>query len=373
MITQTFEFVVIGGGIVGAAIAEGLARREKEVAILDEGDVAIRAARGNLGNVWVQGKGAGKPAYADLTRRAGLGWRALAERLQQQTGIDLHYRNPGAVFICLSEADLEKRTADMAMADEGATLPCPYEMLDRAALAEVFPQIGPDVVGGSFSSVDGSANPLYLLRALIKSACQNGATYVANCGVKQVSHSGGDFHLDTEQGLVKAKHIVFCAGLGNAELAPQLGMFGGVRPVRGQIMVTERLAPFLPYGTNFIRQTVEGGCGIGESSETAGFDLGTTASILQNTAQKAVKAFPHLQHARIVRSWGALRIMTADGVPVYQMRGFGPDLASKATVVSVHSGVTLAPYHCEELSDQIASHALYPEVADAFTAERFSV
>ena len=50
------DIVVVGGGLVGAAIGHGLARGGAKVVLLDEGDIAFRAARGNLGNVWVQGK-----------------------------------------------------------------------------------------------------------------------------------------------------------------------------------------------------------------------------------------------------------------------------------------------------------------------------
>ena len=53
---------VIGGGMVGSAIAYGLARRGAEVLLLDEGDLAFRAARGNFGLIWTQGKGDGMPA-----------------------------------------------------------------------------------------------------------------------------------------------------------------------------------------------------------------------------------------------------------------------------------------------------------------------
>src|SRR5690606_739496 len=105
---DSFDFVVVGGGIVGAAVDYGLARAGEDVALIDEGDVAFRAARGNFGNVWVQGKGAGVPAYADLTRAAALLWPDFAAELQEATGIDLHYRRPGAFFFCLTEAALEK-------------------------------------------------------------------------------------------------------------------------------------------------------------------------------------------------------------------------------------------------------------------------
>jgi len=45
------DVVVIGGGLVGAAIAHGLAGRVERLALLDEGDVALRASRGNFGLV----------------------------------------------------------------------------------------------------------------------------------------------------------------------------------------------------------------------------------------------------------------------------------------------------------------------------------
>ena len=58
------EVAVVGGGVVGAAIAWGLARRGARVAVLDEGDAAFRASRGNFALVWVQSKGLGMPEYA---------------------------------------------------------------------------------------------------------------------------------------------------------------------------------------------------------------------------------------------------------------------------------------------------------------------
>jgi glycine/D-amino acid oxidase-like deaminating enzyme len=73
------DVLVVGGGVVGTAIAYGLARAGERVALLDEGDDAFRAARGNFGLVWVQGKGAGTPPYARWTmppRRRGRSSRA---------------------------------------------------------------------------------------------------------------------------------------------------------------------------------------------------------------------------------------------------------------------------------------------------------
>src|SRR4051794_37614614 len=58
------DLIVIGGGLVGGAIAWGAQARGADVVLLDEGDIAYRATRGNFGLVWVQSKGVGMPPYA---------------------------------------------------------------------------------------------------------------------------------------------------------------------------------------------------------------------------------------------------------------------------------------------------------------------
>ena len=76
------DFAVIGGGLVGAAIAWGLARRGRRVAMLDEGDIALRASRGNFALIWVQSKGGGMSRYALWTRQSSDAWPELAEALR---------------------------------------------------------------------------------------------------------------------------------------------------------------------------------------------------------------------------------------------------------------------------------------------------
>ncbi len=359
-------YIVAGGGIVGAAIAYGLARAGEDVTLLDEGDIALRAARGNFGNVWVQGKGVTAPDYADLTRQAAHDWGTFAEGLEAETGIDLHFRRPGAAYICFSPEELAKRAAALAASNVKARIHSPFQVLDRATLAEVLPAIGPGVAGGTYCPDDGTANPLYLLRALIKAMVARGGRYLPRHGVTGLSRDGAGYVVDTTQGRFTCGRIVLAAGLGNARLAPMLGLAGPVRPVRGQIMVTEKVRPFLTMGTNFIRQTVEGGCIFGESSEEVGEDDGTTLPVLRDTARKAVTAFPLLRDVRVVRAWGALRIMTPDGVPVYQGR-------DGAFVVCVHSGVTLAPWHAGGLIPHLQAGALDPDVFQSFQPERFDV
>ena len=78
---RDIDVAVIGGGLMGSAIAWGLARAGSRTAVLDEGDIAYRASRGNFALVWVQNKGIGMPQYAAWTIRSADAWRGFADTL----------------------------------------------------------------------------------------------------------------------------------------------------------------------------------------------------------------------------------------------------------------------------------------------------
>src|SRR5438445_8516178 len=105
--------MVSGGGLVGTAVAYGLSRSAAQVRVLDQGDEAFRASRGNFGLVWVQGKGYGFAPYARWTRRSTVMWPRLAAELQEETGIDVQLQQPGGFAFCLSEDEFEQRRERM--------------------------------------------------------------------------------------------------------------------------------------------------------------------------------------------------------------------------------------------------------------------
>src|SRR5215475_1839182 len=102
-----YDLIVIGGGLVGGAIAWGAARQGASVALIDQGDIAFRSARGNFGLVWVQSKGAGMPTYAHWTRTSAELCQELASALAGATGVDIALRKRGGLSVCLSEAKLD--------------------------------------------------------------------------------------------------------------------------------------------------------------------------------------------------------------------------------------------------------------------------
>ncbi|MBY0329725.1 MAG: FAD-binding oxidoreductase [Acetobacteraceae bacterium] len=365
------DAIVIGGGLVGAAIAWGLTGQGLRPVLLDEGDVAYRASRGNFGLVWVQSKGFGAPHYQRWTRASAAEWPALAADLAARTGRDVGLRQPGGVQLCLSEAEFEERAARMAqMRAEAGNFGFDHRMIPMGPeLREMLPGLGPRVVGASFTPYDGHANPLVLLHALHRAFTEAGGTYVPNARVEDDIHAAPhDFAVTAGGQRFAAPRVVLAAGLGNADLAPRFGLHAPVRPQRGQVIVTERAAEVLPMPVTTIRQTTEGSIMLGDSVEEVGFDTRQRPEVIKVIAERAVACFPWIGRLNIVRAWSALRVMAPDGLPIYDQSESCPG----AFTANCHSGVTLAGAHARLLAPMIAAGALDADRLGLLSAHRFA-
>jgi glycine/D-amino acid oxidase-like deaminating enzyme len=363
--TRPHDAIVVGGGMVGSAIAFELQRLGLSTVMLDEGDVAFRAARGNFGLVWVQSKGIDFPPYARWTWESAEAWAELHAEIQELTGIDTAYARPGGIEVCLDE-DAFSETESSLKRLQSHQPRFTFEMLDRKTLAEEFPGLGEQVVGGGYSPADGHANPLYLLRGLQAGFRARGGRIEVGARVTAIHRQGKDFSVTAENGTYEGGRLVLAAGLGTTALASMIGFHVPVHPIRGQLLVTERLKPFLHLPMAMLRQTDEGSVLLGASHENVGFDEGTSAGIMNAIASRATRVFPFLKKARIVRAWGALRIMTPDGYPIYEQPGEIPGVFAAAC----HSGVTLAAAHVYRLAKFICDGAL-PETLHPMGAKRF--
>jgi glycine/D-amino acid oxidase-like deaminating enzyme len=364
-----FDAIVIGGGLVGSAIAYGLARENLKTALIDEGDVAFRASRGNFGLVWAQSKGLGAPHYQRWTRLSAEEWPRLAAELGARTGIDVGLEQPGGVQLCLGEEEFADRRVMMEqMRTEAGNFGFDYRMLERDELAAMLPGLGWAVTGGSWTPYDGHVNSLYLLHALHKGFVERGGTYIPNRTVDYAGVAPNDFRLGSGADELAAPKIVLAAGLGNAKLAALFGLSAPVRPQRGQILVTERTERVWPIPIGSLRQTLEGSIMIGASEEEVGFDTGQKPEVMQAIAHRAVQCFPFIAELQIVRAWAALRVMPPDGKPIYDESERFPG----AFTANCHSGVTLAGAHANAFAPMVAAGALDPMLVP-FSAKRFDV
>ena len=372
-----FDAIVVGAGTVGAAIGYGLGLRGLRVLVLDGADTDFRAARANFGLVWAQGKGRGMPAYQDLTKRSSDMWPAFLEGLRDDAGgARIDYERKGGLAFCMGDEGLAQRRAliDRLHAEHLALNPAAgdpdVEMLDRHEVQDLLPdlRLGNRVSGASFGRRDGHVNPLHLLSALHSAIQRQGGCIRGNSTVQEIRAEGGGYAVRSGASVWRAGRVVIAAGIASGTLGRQVGLEVPIRAQRGQVLVTQRLAPVLPFPCSGLRQTAEGTMMIGATKEEVGPDPAATPRASAWLSRKTIEIAPALARVQMVRHWSGLRIMTPDGHPVYAQSRQHPGIFS----ASCHSGVTLAAIHSQELAGHIASGTL-PESYDPFHHRRFDV
>ncbi len=365
------DAIVVGGGMFGAAIAYGLARRNVDTIMLDGADDVLRAARGNFGLVWVQSKGLGMQRYTAWSRESAKLWGGFAADLLDSAAIDVSHRNQGGIQLLLGDEEVESRRGIIEqMRQQAGPDGFDCEIIGRKAVQEMLPglRIGDDVTAGSFSPDDGDVNPLRLLRAMHRGFMRLGGRYRSNCEVSDIAYRDGVFMAETASGRFAAPKIVLAAGHGISRLAPMVGLKAPIRPQRGQVLITERVQGHLDMPVGSIRQTDEGGFQFGVSEEDIGFDDGTTLDVTHDIARRVLRCFPQLASLRLIRSWGCIRVLTPDKCAVYDESKSHPG----AFIATSHSGVTLAAINAHHVSRWIDDGATPPGFAQ-FSAERFDV
>jgi len=369
--TQHCDVCVIGGGLMGSAVALGLARQGAKVLMLDRLSAMQRASKANFGLIWSQSKGLGNVAYRRLSINAALAFREFGPRLEQETGIDMEMRLGAGLILAIGDKEREIRknisTRIQRQDEQYGGIHSP-RMVDRADIQAMIgtAMLGQDVRGGSFCDIDGDINPLLLLKAMRKAFLQQNGRFRQNCAIRLIRRKNHVWIIDTPYGPITTPRIVLAAGLGNIELAAGMGTAIPVMPQKGQLLVTERMAPFLPFPMSGIRQTDNGSVMIGYTQENTGFDVDTSTAATRQLAGRALSAFPGLSHAQVVRSWAGLRVLTKDGFPIYDT------IDEHAFLLVTHSCVTLASLHASLLPPWILGGAK-PDDIQSFDLERFHV
>lgn len=210
-------------------------------------------------------------------------------------------------------------------------------------------------------------NPLHLLAALHRAITVAGGKLLFRNPVANIVPSPQGFSVQASDHCLQAPKVVVAAGLATPSLTEPLGMAIPLRSERGQILVSERVEPILPYPANGLRQTAEGTVMIGATKENLS-DAGVTVASATTLARRATRIIPALSSARLVRQWSGFRVLPPDGAPIYAQSTRYPGLFAAVC----HSGVTLAAAHAVLIAPAIAA-GLLPESLEVFSNGRFDV
>ncbi|HWO78506.1 MAG TPA: FAD-dependent oxidoreductase [Bacillus sp. (in: firmicutes)] len=326
----SFETIIIGGGVIGSSIAYHLSERYKEgVLVLDKKFPMSGTSGSTQAWVWVHNK---TPSwYAEFSMYSA----ELYPYLSKKIG-DVEYKRTGGLSPFFNEKDREK--AKM-LADSYQKIGIKIKVLSREEVLEKEPFINPNVAGATFSSIDGNVNPFRLVDMYIRTAKKKGVHYSTYNKVTDIQKMKGKFIVTSDKETYVCKNLVLAGGTWSRELGRMVGINIPVNQLRGQILVTEPLKPFLNFTVSGLRQANNGEVLIGYSMEKAGFDRSTTLDVIQETANMAIHYVPSLRKTKIVRAFSGIRAMPEDGFPIL---GEVPEIEN-LYVAATHSGVTLSP------------------------------
>ncbi len=369
------DIIVIGGGIMGAATALGLVREGAgRVLMFDEQLPTQRLSRGNFGLTWFMCKGANNPVYARWSRMATQMWPEYAAKLKEDSGYDVELEWTGGALHAIGEEQFQAYGESIVSLkkvcnDDG--LDYPARMLDRDEFASMIPdmKLGEEVTGAMYSPEQGHVNPLLLLAAMRAAFQKMGGTYLGGHSVSAIEPNGdGTVTLKSSQGDYQCTKLVIAAGHGSARLLGGLGTTLNIYPQRGQLMVSERAKRVLRFPILAVRQTVDGTFMIGLSIEDTAHDTHVTVEAMKSQAANAIQLFPELARVNWVRGWGAIRVMTPDGAPIYDQLSDHKNIY----VLAGHSAVTLAPVKTKHIASWILEKDEATQISH-FSIGRFNV
>lgn len=357
---KTNDVLVIGGGVIGTAVAYYAAKAGRKVTLLERNDIAGGTSSACDGFIILQSKNPGP--HLDLALQSAALYRGLAEELDY----DLEYLPCGGMVVAETERQAELLHG---LIEKQRKANLPVELLPIAEARRREPLLAEDLWGAAYCAADAQVNPIRVAQGFAQAARRLGAQLRTGVDVKGLLvHSGRVCGVETAAGDLKAEFVVNAAGVWAPALLAPLGIQLPIRPRRGQLLVTEPLPSLLRHvllcacyltakyhpeeldpadrqhrlGVGLaVEQTAHGGLLIGSTREFAGFDRRTTLAGIEAVARHARRILPALAQVNIIRTFAGLRPYTPDGLPILGPLAELPGLIMAAGHEG--DGIALAP------------------------------
>ncbi|MFZ5441056.1 MAG: FAD-dependent oxidoreductase [Myxococcota bacterium] len=363
------KIVIIGGGIMGLALAWNLAEQgESDVVVLEKGYLCAGASGRNGGGIRAQW---GTPTLITLARRS----IELMSRFARDMGINVWFRRGGYLFLAKSDAVVRRIERSAALHNQHGV---PTQILTPDAARDVVPELTmKGVKAAAWNPKDAVIFPWPFLWGYAQQAQKRGVQVETFTQVQGFELGGGKVKkVLTDRGDIECETVVLAAGAWSAEIAKLAGVQLPNVAHRHEICASEPLKPFLGplvsvldsglYFSQSMRGEIVGG--MGDPKEPGGLNLTSTARFLARYSQALTEQLPQAGRVKILRQWSGPYDVTPDNSPILGRTKHLENLLHLSGFVG--HGFMMAPAVTERMAKWMATGES-DELFERFTLSRF--
>lgn len=344
------DVIVVGGGIIGCAVARELASRGARVRLFESRTVAAGATQASAGILAPFIEGHERGPLFDLTLRSLAMYDDFIARTLDESAVAVEYRRCGSLEIAADAeaADAFRLTASTA----GDAL----QWLTTGDVRRLEPALPDSTCGALFAPTHGYVAASSLTESLIWAALRHGAELETGRRVRAILRQHDALEVIADDGATwTAPHVVIASGSWASQLETRDPAARAVRPVRGQLLQLAWKGPALSHviwGKDcYVVPWQDGTVLVGATVEDVGFDERTTAAGVRDLLDAVCDLLPDAWGATFLDARAGLRPATPDGLPI-----IGPSSTIEGLVYATghfRNGVLLAPLTAAIVADLI--------------------
>ena len=312
-----FDVAVIGGGVVGCAIARTLSHYRLDACLIEaQADVGMGTSKANTAIFHTGFDAAPESLEATLLRKS----YPLLRKYCDATGIA--YQINGALMIAWNQEQLDRLPEIEANAQRNGV-----DRIERQSADEVYahePNIGPGALGGLLIREEGILCPFSPVLAFASEAKSNGVRFYLDAPVRTIRREPGTYRIESGGQEISATWIVNAAGLFSDEIDRLLGQNRfRITPRKGELIVYDKFASSLLHHTLLpipsaktkgvlVCPTVYGNVLLGPTAEDIDdkMDTETSAPGLGSLLEKGKAILPGLMSEEITSTYAGIRAAT---------------------------------------------------------------
>lgn len=322
---NTYDFIIIGAGVIGSAIARELARythadgTRLAIAVLEKNlDVCCETSGRNSG---VLHAGFNNRPGSKMARLCVEGNRTFDQVAEE---LDVPFRRTGKVVVGFDEDDRKRIHGLIGQGLENGI--SELRLIGKDELHRLAPNIGGEFA--MYSPTTAILDPFQLTIGLAENACQNGVKYYFDSEVTQISRTDDGYRVDTAHGAYDTKWVINSAGLGADHISRMMGIEDyTIYPCRGEYFILDRhVGDFLQIPAYPVPNPKEGGLGIhltptidgnvmiGPSADYIDErdDYSATQEVMDLLLKGGRKIFPYIDNGCWIRNFTGIRPKLVD-------------------------------------------------------------